>query len=174
MVQLISDKLVNLVETHADVIVRRWTNKLLADSTTSSFSKRNLEYVEKKANGVLKHLREWISYETTKDEIGKRYAEEGMDLFKMGIPLCEAHRAMIVLRRTLWLFVVNESMFDSAFELHQMRELNDRVVLFFDRAEYYLLRGYTEAMNERIKELWNINDRDTEKIFFQKSFYEKH
>ncbi len=173
MVHLISDKLVQLVETHADIIVKRWINKLLSDPTTSSFSQRNIEYVEGKARSILKHLRDWVSYETTKEEVGRRYADEGIDLFKMGIPLCETHRAMFVLRRTLWLFVVNESMFDSAFELHQMRELNDRVILFFDRAEYYLLRGYTDMMHTKMKELWSLTEDDTEKIFFHKSFYKK-
>jgi len=101
-----------------------------------------------------------------KEDVGKRYAAEGMELFRMRIPLCEVIRSMYLLRRTLWLFVVNESDFDSALQLHQMRELNDRVILFFDRAEYYVIRGYMEEMNRKIKELWNLKQEDTEKIFF--------
>ncbi len=91
----------------------------------------------------------------------------------MGIPLCEAIRSLVVLRRILWLFVVNESAFDSAFELHQMRELNDRVILFFDRAIFYVTRGYTEAMHKKMKDLTNISAEDAAKIFFEHSFYNK-
>ena len=55
-----------------------------------------------------------------------------------------------------------ESHFDTVLELNQMQELNDRVVLFFNRAEYYLIRGYMEEMNKKIKKLWNLTDTDTE------------
>ncbi len=173
MVHLISDKLVTLVEKHSDQIIKRWTTRLLTDPTTSSFSKKHIDYIEKKAHFILKNLGRWVSYETSKEEVGMRYAEEGMDLYKMQIPLCEAIRALYTLRRTLWLFVVNESAFDTAFQLHQMSELSDRIILFFDRAEYYVVRGYMEEMNKKIKEMWNLTPEDTSKIFFDKSFYNK-
>jgi len=173
MMHLISDKLVELVENHSDVILKRWKRRLLSDPTTGSFSEHNLKYVEDKALGVLHQLRKWVSYDTNKEDVGRRYAEEGIDLFNMSIPLCEAVRALVVLRRVLWLFVVNESSFDSAFELHQMRELNDRVILFFDRAQYYLTRGYTESMHKKMKELCDCKDGLDDKIFFENSFYNR-
>ncbi len=174
MVHMISDKLVDLVEHHADEIVKRWMTRLLADELTSSYTSANIQFVQERATNVLKNLGSWLSYETTKEEVGKRYAEEGKALFKLGIPLCEITRATTVLRRVLWLYVVNESGFDSAFQLNQMRELNDRVILFFDRSQYYLTRGYMEEMNRKMKKLWNLTDTDTEKIFFSTSFYDKN
>lgn len=173
MLNLISDKLVELVEKHADVIIKRWITSLLADESTSSFTTQNIKFVEKKAKDVLKSLGQWISYATSKEEIEKRYNKEGMELFDMGIPLCEVHRSNVVLRRILWIFVVNESPFESAFQLHQMRELNDRVVLFFDRAEYYTIRGYVEAMHDKAKELFSASDEQLEAIFIENSFYKE-
>ncbi len=171
MMHLISDKLVDLVANHSDDIVKRWVVRLLSDPATQSFTEKHMPYVEEKAKEVLAKLGKWVSYDTKKEEVGKRYAEEGGNFFKMEVPLCEAIRATYVLRRTLWLFVENESAFDSAFQLHQMRELNDRVILFFDRAEFYMIRGYTEEMNRKIKELWDVSADETEKIFFNRSFY---
>jgi len=173
MVHLISDKLVELVEEHSSDIIKRWSKRLLSDPTTSTYSEQHLNVVQKKAADVLENLSKWVSYDTQKEEIGRMFAKEGMELFHMGIPLCEAHRAMVTLRRTLWLFVVNESQFDSAMELHQLKELSDRVILFFDRANYYLLRGYSEEMNKKLKELTNISQEDADKIFFDRSFYNK-
>jgi hypothetical protein len=169
---LISDKLVELVEKHSDVIINRWIERLKVDPTTSSYQ-QNIEYLGEKANKILKHLGQWISYDTPKEEVGKKYADDGIELFQMQVPLCEAVRAMYLLRRTLWLHVENESAFNSAIELHQMKELNDRVILFFDRAEYYLIRGYMEEMNRKIKDLWAIRQEDTDKIFFCRSFYKQ-
>jgi len=174
MIRLISDKLVNLVEKNADVIIKKWTQNLLSDPTTSSFSElKKVKKVEEKARFVLGELGKWVSYDTDKVDIGRLYAKEGIDIFKMGIPLCEGLKALILLKRTLWLFVMYESNFDSVLELLQMRELNDRVVLFFDRAECYLVRGYMEEMNKKMKKSWSLTDEDTEKIFFKKSFYNK-
>jgi hypothetical protein len=170
---LISDKLVELVEKHSDVIIKRWMVRLAADPTTSSYTQAHIDFFGAKARNILQNLGLWVSYDTTKDAVGKRYADEGMEAFKMKIPLCEVIRGMYTLRRILWLFVANESAFDSAFQLHQMKELNDRVILFFDRAEYYLIRGYMEEMNRSIKDLWSIKPEDTEKIFFSRSFYNK-
>lgn len=171
--RLISDKLVDLVEKNSDVIIKRWIDRLKIDPTTSLYQK-NIDYLSEKAkNHIIRQLGRWVSYDTTKEEVGKRYADDGIELFKMEIPLCEVIRAMYLLRRTLWLHVENESAFDSAFQLHQMKELNDRVILFFDRAEYYVIRGYMEEMNRKIKDLWGLKPEDTEKIFFARSFYKQ-
>ncbi len=132
-----------------------------------SFSKEHIDYVVARARNVLVDLETWIGYDASKDEIGRNYAGEGMKLFELGIPLCEAHRALVVLRRMLWNFVEIESDFDTMFELSQIRELSDRVILFFDRALYYLIRGYSEEMNRRMKSLWKLTDEDTDKIFFE-------
>ena len=87
-------------------------------------------------------------------------------LFRLGIPLCEGVRAIILLKRTLWLFVLESSALDSAMELHQVRELNDRASLFFDRAQYNFIGGYMEEMQIRARELWKLSDVDTDKVFF--------
>ena len=172
MMHLISNKLVEFVEENSDLIIKEWLNRI-KDSEISTFTTENIDFVRKKAEYILKNLNQWVSYDTTKQEIGKKYAEEGKDYFNRGIPLCEVFRALVLLRRVLWLFVVNESGFDSAFQLHQMRELNDRVILFFDRAYYYLTRGYIEEINKKMKELYKLTDDDMEKILFRNSFYNK-
>jgi hypothetical protein len=172
MMHLISNKLVEFVEKNSDVIIKEWLNRI-KNNEISTFTSENTDFVRKKAEYILKHLNQWVSYDTTKQEIGKKYVEEGREFFNRGVPLCEVFRTMVLLRRVLWLFVVNESGFDSAFQLHQMRELNDRVILFFDRAYYYLTRGYMEEMNKKMKEELKLTDDDMEKILFQNSFYNK-
>jgi len=171
MEHLISDKLVRFIEENSDTILERWQDRLKSDPATSSFTEIDLHRFSLKAQMVMEELGKWVGYDTPKEDVGRKYAAEGGGLFKMKIPLCEGIRALTLLKRTLWLFVVYESSFETALELNQMRELNDRVVLFFDRAEYYFIRGYMEAMNSKIKETWNLSDNNTEIIFFKKSFY---
>jgi hypothetical protein len=171
--QLISDKLVSIVKEHRDVIIKRWLVFLTADPRTSAYTQKHIEFFREKAEEIIINLGTWISYDTTKEEIGKKYAQEGSEAFKMQVPLCELIRGMYTLRRILWLFVVNECIVDSAFQLHQLIELNNRVILFFDRAEYFLTRGYTEEMSRRVMELWKIKPEEADKIFFFRTFYNR-
>lgn len=171
MLNLISDRLVRMIEVNREVIVDRWVERLKFDPGTASFSGADLHLLRLKSLALLADLGAWVGYETSKEEIGRHYAREGMGLFSMRIPLCEGVRALVLLKRTIWLYVVHECCYDSAMELYQIRELNDRVLLFFDRAQYYFIRGYLEEMNRRMKELWHLTDADTREIFFDTSFY---
>jgi len=164
---MISDKLVTLIEKNADKIIMRWTERLSSDSATPSFSSDALNRFDSKAHMVIQELGEWISYDKPKEDIIRHYGQEGIGLFHLGIPLCEGVRALILLKRTIWLFVLESSLFESAMELHQMRELNDRASLFFDRAQYNFIMGYMEEMRNRAKKLWSLGDADTEKLFFK-------
>ena len=163
---LLSDKLVGLIEKNTDKIIMRWTERLSSDPATPSFSQDALQRFDTKAHMVIQELGEWISYDKPKEDIIRHYSQEGRGLFRLGIPLCEGVRAIILLKRTLWLFVLESSAFDSAMELHQVRELNDRASLFFDRAQYNFISGYMEEMRIRAQELWKLSEVDTDKVFF--------
>jgi hypothetical protein len=165
---LISDKLVTLIENNADIIIKRWIERLGADPSTPSFSPEALSKSTAKAHMVIKELGEWIGYDKPKEEITRHYSQEGIGLFRMGIPLSEGVRALILLRRTTWLFILDSNLFESAMEMHQTRELNDRASLFFDRAGLNFIDGYMEEMRRRAKELWNVSEADLGKLFFQK------
>lgn len=164
---LISDKLVSLIEKNADKIINRWTDILSADASTPSFSAEALQKSNAKAHMVIRELGEWIGYDKPKEEIIRHYSQEGIGLFRMGIPLCEGMRALVLLRRTIWLFVIDSSLFESPMELHQMRELNDRALLFFDRAQYNFINGYMDEMRRHAAEMWNLSDAELQKIFFR-------
>ena len=168
---MISDKLIALIEKNADKIIARWTERLSSDPATPSFSQDALQRFDAKAHMVIQELGEWIGYDKPQEDIIRHYSQEGIGLFNLGIPLCEGARALILLKRTIWLFVLESSIFESAMELHQIRELNDRVALFFDRAQYNFIMGYMEEMRNRAQGLWKLSETDTEKVFFKKSFY---
>lgn len=170
---LMSDKFAQIIEKHSDLIIKRWVSEVKSDHATVSFDTARIERARERLSNIILHLGEWISYDTTKDEIGRRYAKEGREYFDNQIPLCEIVRSFALLKRIIWSFTLNECSVDSAFELYQMSELDERIVIFFDQAIYYLIRGYTEQMNNKMKEFWKLTDDDTEKVFFRKSFYNK-
>ena len=174
MKRIFSEKLVECIQNSAGAIVGQWIDHLKSDPTTVAFAESDLKRFEIRALELLEHLGEWINYDKDKTDVGRRYAQEGIGLFKMGIPLCEGIRGLILLKRTIWLFVMYDMPLDTVTELNHLRELNDRMALFFDRAEYYFIRGFMEEMNRKMQQIWNLTDDDTAKVFFGRSFYKRN
>jgi hypothetical protein len=56
----------------------------------------------------------------------------------------EVVMALMLLKRHIWLFVLQEGFLTTNLELYQALELNNRVVLYFDRAIYYVAQAYSE------------------------------
>lgn len=174
MKRIFSEKLVASIQNNSADIVRQWIDHLKSDPTMVAFAETDLKKFEIRALELLAHLGEWINYDKDKDDVGRRYAQEGIGLFKLGIPLCEGIRGLILLKRAIWLFVMYEMPLDTVIQLNELRELNDRMSLFFDRAEYYFIRGFMEEMNRKMQQIWNLTDNDTEKVYFGRSFYKNN
>jgi len=170
---LISEKIAQLIENHSEMIVKRWLEEIRCDQAITCFDDERIDRIRERLAHSLKNLREWIGYDTVKEDIGRQYASEGTEYFKNGIPLCEIVRSFELLKKTVRSFSINECSIESTFELYQTSELNERFSLFMDRVLYYVMRGYEEAMNSVIKTAWHLTDDDTDKIFFKNSFYQK-
>ena len=167
----LSNKFASMVQTNTDIIIEEWMDKIDSDIGLENFSSTNQDYIKLEGKNLLKNLKEWIGYNKTKNDIGKKYVAVGRKLFELEIPICDAHQALSMLKRLIWRHITVMSLPDSALEMNQCLEFFERIILFFDRAEYYLFRGYTEKMNQKIKSTWKLSDKDTEQIFFKNSFY---
>jgi hypothetical protein len=98
-----------------------------------------------RAHRVYGHLDKWLSRETTKEVIAEQYLALGKKRREEGFRLSEVVQAFALLRRHLWLEILNEGFLDTALDFQQALMLNNRVVLFFDRATYYMVVGYESA-----------------------------
>lgn len=168
----LSNKLTELAQSNVDKIIGQWKKQMQQNLDLSTFSEKNREVIELEARNLLSNLKEWMNSKT-KVDIGQRYAKMGAKLFNQGVPLCEIHQALFYLKKLIRCHVFNQNILDSALTMIQWQDFYDQINLFFDRANYYFLRGYTENMNKKIKKLWNLKEEDTEQIFFKNSFYNK-
>lgn len=159
-----------MVEGNVDLIISRWKASISRVLPTTDLSSGDQRFIEQEARNLLTQLKNWLQ-EKSRTDIGQRYVALGRKLFSQGIPLCEAHQALYHLKKLIRGHVCHHSLCDTAMEMIHLRNFCDQVELFFDRANYYLLRGYIENMNNRIKELWNLDDDDIEQVLFKNSFY---
>ncbi len=137
-----SERLVNLIEKNAHELTIRLIQELKSHSGTPTYHDYDEKELYDRAFTVYSHLGDWISHERTKDEIADLYMELGAKRRKEGFFLSEVIQALILTRRQLWYKVSSEGFLDSILDMYQAMELNNRVILFFDRAIYYAALGY--------------------------------
>ncbi len=147
---MISEKLVSLIEDNADTLTKNWIGDVRHNPTTPTYQTFPEDKLYQRAHFIYSQLGHWISRETSKGEVRNYYVKLGEERFNEGFALYEVVSAIILLKRHLWLHILSDGQLSTAFELYQSLELNNRVVLFFDRAVYYAIIGYEEAVRKRV------------------------
>ncbi|HPQ69806.1 MAG TPA: histidine kinase N-terminal domain-containing protein [bacterium] len=150
--QIVSQKLLDLIHHHADEITNNWLKDIKTNETTPTYAAFDQKKLYTRAYRVYSNLGKWISRETTKEDIRHTYFELGRKRYQEGFPLSEVIQAFALTRRHLWLKVLHEGLLNTAMDLIEALELNNRVVLFFDRAVFYAAQGYEEACREACKD----------------------
>jgi len=140
--EYISDKLVKLIENNADQLTKKWLHDVQKHPATPTYHTYDEKKLYNHAFDVYSRLSKWISRETSKEEIAKHYTTLGINRRKEGFALSEVIQALILNRRHVWLKVLSDGFLDSALELYKAMQLNNRVIVFFDRATYYTALGY--------------------------------
>jgi hypothetical protein len=140
--EFLSEKLVKLIENHAEELTNNWLHDVQKNFSTPTYHIFDADKLYQRAFLVYSQLGKWISRETAKEEIATHYTAMGKQRRQEGFMLSEVIQALIITRRHVWLKVLSEGILDTALEMHKAMELNNRIVLFFDRAIYFTALGY--------------------------------
>lgn len=146
---MISQLLVDLVMKNADKLANGWLKDVKQNAHTPFYATFDQDLLYERAFEIYKNLGHWLSFQTPKEEISKFYKKFGQDRFEEGFPLPELVYSFILFRRHLWLYILHVGFLDNAYELHRALELNNRVILFFDRAMYNIALAYEEARSKK-------------------------
>ena len=145
---MISEKMVAMIKDNAEELTKRLCKDLLSREETKSYRKLNKDLVCDRVFDVYSRLDSWLVRDKTKGEVRTHYTKLGEKRFNEEIPLHEVVMALMLIKRHLWLFVLEKHFFDSSYEFQQALEFNNRVVLFFDRAIYFTTMGYEHALRK--------------------------
>jgi hypothetical protein len=58
---------------------------------------------------------------------------------------------LVLIKRHLWLHLLEEGVMTTNIEVYQALDVNNKVVLYFDRAIYFSLIGFRRAREESAK-----------------------
>ncbi len=146
---MISQSLVELIGKNAENLARQWLQDVTKNYHTPFYHTFNPDSLYERALDMYKRLGHWLSVETPKEESARFYMKYGKDRYHEGFPLPELIYSFILYRRHLWLYILHSRFLDSAYELLRALELNNRVILFFDRALYNMASGYEESRKKK-------------------------
>jgi hypothetical protein len=136
--------LVEFLSRNTEELTRNWMRIVRNHQLTRSYGAFDEDRVYERAFRMYDQLRRWVGREFTKGDIASYYTALGAKRRREGFDLAEVVRALIVARRVLWFKIQAEGFIDKSIPADLALEINNRVVLFFDRAIYYSTVGYEQ------------------------------
>jgi hypothetical protein len=141
---LLSGRLVQLIQDHADRIADTLVRKVRGHSDLVTLAKRHPTELHNWCADQVSCLNE--SLLAPGDELKPRYTSLGRARFAESIPLHEAVLRLFLLKDTIIEFVHTQGLPMTALDLYAQEELEQRISRFFDVAVYHVVCGYEEAM----------------------------
>jgi hypothetical protein len=147
---MLSTRLVRLIEDHAEELTRGVLNDLQTNASTPSYHRLSREQLHHRVYDVYRNLGVWLSH-AAEESIEAAYCELGKTRHAEGIPLSEVIYALGLTKYHLRDYIRSRGLVDSAVELYQEQELQRLVGRFFDRAIYHTVRAYEHAGGRAVK-----------------------
>lgn len=145
-------QLLDLIRDNANELTRRLCKDLLEREETKGYRQLSPDLVYERVFDVYSKLSSWLGQDDhTASEIRKVYTELGKKRYRENIPLHEVVLAFMLVKRHLWQFIQEKQFFESTYEFTQALDLNNKVVLFFDRVIYFVTMGYEEELRKEKK-----------------------
>lgn len=141
---ILATKLVKIIEKNSDVIADRWVDDVTTLHYTRSYWNVPRDELHERAASVCNRMGYFLGRRLPKERLASFFKRVGKSRRADGYPVEEVVMAFLLLKRHIWLFVLQEGFLTTNLELYQGLELNNRVVLYFDRAIYYVTQAYSE------------------------------
>jgi hypothetical protein len=141
---VLASRLIKIIEKNSDVIADRWVDDVTTLPYTRSYWNIPRDVLHERAESVCSRMGYFLGRRLAKERVAGFYRKMGQARRADGHPVEDVIMALFLLKRHIWLFVLQEGFLTTNLELYQALELNNRVVLYFDRAVYYVTQGYTD------------------------------
>ena len=143
---MLSDRLVRMIEQHAEELTRALVEDIQSNPRTASYHRLSREAIHNRTYHVYKDLGLWLNSKAEED-IEATYTELGKKREAEGVPISEVVYALTLTKYHLRDYIRAAGLVDSAVDLYQEQELHRLLGHFFDKAIYYTVRAYERAAN---------------------------
>jgi len=150
---MLFDKFIRLVEDHADQLTRLWIEEIRSNPSTKGYNEFSDELLGKRIFDVYHRLGNWLLQDDPSDKkTAEHFIELGRSRASENIRVSEVVNALILARVIITRFIDEQALANSALEIHLAQEFYRRLIVFFDKATYFVVVGYeTQTPEEREK-----------------------
>jgi hypothetical protein len=156
---MLATRLIQLIENHSESLAHEVMQDILTNEHTASIRIVPKAELEPRIAALYQNLGKWIS-DPKDNEICQEYELWGRSRFRQEIPFSEIVYVLMLTKKHLRKFIREHGLVTFSgdqvtpdelipVELYAIQELNYLVGDFFDRALYYLVRGYESAAMAR-------------------------
>lgn len=142
---MIYHQIVDLIKREPEKMAHRWGERVRRSEATKSYRTLSEEQLMTRHTRVFQNLALWLDQSLNRDQLGHAFESLGGERFHERIPLHEVNYALITAKRNFWELVRSQGLLNSALEFYQALELMSSIDLFFDLANYHIIRGYQNA-----------------------------
>ena len=141
----LSDKLIRLIEKNAEIIANHWLEDVRTNKSTpayKNFDPRKSFYRNKQ---ILAQFGKWLGGHHKDIDIKKYYRKLGKERQNEGFALSEVISALSLTRKHIWQFALSQRVWTKAIDVYMYLELERRMMIFFDKATFYMAKGYEKS-----------------------------
>jgi hypothetical protein len=140
---MLSARLVRMVEEHAEELTQGLLKHVQEHPRLAAYRHVSADEVRRRTNEVYSHLGRWLT-NRSEEAIADTFGGWGRRRHADGVPASELVLALQMTKRHLEKYILGSGLGSSAVELYQEEELHVLVDHFFDKAIYWVVRGYED------------------------------
>ena len=147
---MLEEKLVEVIEQNSDNIALTWYREAKESVYMPNLKNLKQEEALSIAQNVYSKLSHWLQ-PSRKEEIEAGYERYGEMCYSKGFRMEEVVQSLVLIKRHLWLHLLERGIMTTNIEVYQALDVNNKVVLYFDRAIYFGLIGFKNARAADLK-----------------------
>lgn len=139
---LLSDRLVRVIEDNAALISRIWIDDVSSNHSTPTYHHFDRKRLFLRVHTILSQFGKWLGGGYDDQDIHDYYTDMGRERRREGFYLGETLSALSLIKKHIWEFALSRGMWQKTIDIYMALELDRRIVVFFDKASFYTARGY--------------------------------
>ncbi|MCD4746924.1 MAG: NUDIX hydrolase [Bacteroidales bacterium] len=139
---LLSDRLIDVIENNSELIATLWLKDVTTKKSTYHYQKYEQKDIFERGKKIILQFGKWLEGFINEKDIRNFYFQLGEERKTEGFALSEVMSALILIRKNIWEFALSKGMWQKTIDIYMALELERRMMLFFDRASFYIIRGF--------------------------------
>jgi hypothetical protein len=149
---MINERFVEILRKKKENIIKMWLEDFKKTRTLRINEGIDDAKWKRMMGEVMDGFDEVLTKDISKYRICLDFTQLGRELFKDNYAMHDLINALTLLKKVITEVVTSEGFFGTAFELFQLQELNNKAILYFDRATYYGTLGYEESLKAEMED----------------------